>query len=307
MVSTQKPIFAVVGATGYQGKSVVAEAYKTGKYHIRALTRNPKSEGAQKLLAEYPEIELVTANNNDYKSLLAAFTGATYAFFFTNFWDPAEKLDPLTDLRQGKLQADAAKEAGVKFVIWSSLPDVEGISKGTIDVPFFSNKAKVEKYLESIGQDHAVIYAGWYASNWDRWGIGPTREKDGSLSVQFPFRADVALPVIDTEADFGKYVVKILENPKEYSGKCILAFAEYQTYYQIAKDYARVTGEPVKIVQVPLDSVTSKEVREMYRWFNDYGCFNGEHIDNDAFFGRDKPKLNNFGGWLERTGFRVPK
>ena len=46
MVSTQKPIFAVVGATGYQGKSVVAEAYKTGKYHIRALTRNPKSEGA---------------------------------------------------------------------------------------------------------------------------------------------------------------------------------------------------------------------------------------------------------------------
>ena len=184
MVSTQKPIFAVVGATGFQGKSVVAEAYKTGKYHIRALTRNPKSEGAQKLLAEFPEIELVESNNNDGKSLVAAFSGATYAFLFTNFWDAAEKLDPLTDLRQGKLQADAAKEAGVKFVIWSSLPDVEGISKGTIDVPFFSNKAKVDKYLESIGQDHAVIYAGWYASNWDRWGIGPTRQKDGSLSVE---------------------------------------------------------------------------------------------------------------------------
>ena len=179
MVSTQKPIFAIVGATGMQGKSVLAEAHKTGKYHIRALTRNPKSETAQKLLADYPGIELVEANNNDSKTIHAAFKGAEYAFLLTSFWDPAEKLDHDTDLRQGKIMADAAKEAGVKFVLWSSLHDVETISKKSIEVPHFTNKNKVEKYLKLIGLEYAALYAGWFTSNWERFGMGPTREKDG--------------------------------------------------------------------------------------------------------------------------------
>ena len=307
MVSTQKPIFAIVGATGMQGKSVLAETHKTGKYHIRALTRNKKSDAAQKLLSDYPGIELVEANNNDGKTLVAAFKGAEYAFLLTSFWDPEEKLDPETDYRQGKILADAAKTAGVKFVLWSSLHDVETISKKSIEVPHFTCKNKVEKYLKSIGLEYAALYAGWFASNWDRFGMGPTREKDGSLTLTLPFRADVGLPVLDTEADFGKFAVRVLENPKEYAGKHILVASEYQTIPQIAAAYTKVTGEPVKIVQVPLDTVPLKELTGMYEWWNKYGYYNGEVIDNDAFFGRNKPKLHNFGAWVERTGFRVPK
>jgi uncharacterized protein YbjT (DUF2867 family) len=307
MAETHKPILVIVGATGFQGKSVLAEAHKTRKFHIRALTRNPKSEAAQKLVADYPGIETVAANNNDVKSLVAAFKGAEYAFLLTNFWDPEEKMDPDTDYRQGKNLADAAKEAGVKFVLWSSVHDVEKISKGTIDVPHMTNKNKVEEYLRSIGLEYAAIYAGYFANNWERFGMAPTREKDGSLTLPLSLRADVGLPIIDTEADFGKFAVRVLHDPKAYSGKHILAASEYQTVPQIVADYTRVTGDHVRIVPIPLETVQLKEFREMFRFWNDYGYYNGEMIDHDAFFGKDKPKLHNFGGWVERTGFRVPK
>jgi len=306
-MATQKPVFAIVGATGYQGHSVLAEAYKTGKYRIRALTRNPKSETAKKLLADYPDIEVAAANNNDIKSLVTAFKGAEYAFLLTNFWEPEEKLAPDTDYRQGKNLADAAKEAGVKFVLWSSLYDSKGISKGRIELAAFTNKYRVEEYMKSIGLEFAAICAGWFASNWDRLGMGPTREKDGSLTLPLPYRADVGLPVLDTQEDFGKFAVVVLQNPQAYAGKHILAASEYQTAPQMVAEYTRITGEYVKIVPVPLHTVQLDELREMYQWWSEYGYYNGELIDNDAFFGKDKPKLNNFGDWIKRTGFRVPK
>ena len=307
MVSTQKPIFAIIGATGLQGKSVLAEALKTGQYQLRAITRNPKSEKAQKLLSDYPGIEVVEANNNDVKSLVAAFKGAEYAFLLTNFMEPEENMNHDTDYRQGKNLADAAKEAGVKFVLWSSLPNAESISKGTIDVPHYTGKNKVEEYMKSIGIEFTALYAGWFANNWERYGMGPSREKDGSLVLRVPLRADVGLPIIDVEADFGKYAMRVLQIPKEYAGRYILVAAEYQTVPQMAADYTRVNGEDIKIVRVPVDSVPVKEFQEMFKFINTYGSFNGELIDNDAFFGKDNPKLSNFGDWVKRSGYRVPK
>jgi len=44
-----KPIITVLGATGAQGGSTVQYLLKDGKYHIRAFTRNPSSDKAEKL------------------------------------------------------------------------------------------------------------------------------------------------------------------------------------------------------------------------------------------------------------------
>jgi len=239
---------------------------------------------------------------------VAAFAGAEFAFLLTSFWDAEEKQDPETDYRQGKIQADAAKEAGVKFVLWASLHNVESISKGAYEVPHFTNKNKVEGYLKSIGLEYTAIYAGWFTNNWDRFPMmAPIREKDGSLNMPLPFRADVGLPVIDTELDFGKFALLVLQNPQKFAGKHILAATEYQTIPQIVADYTRVTGEPIKITPVSLDSVEIKELQEMYKYWDHYGYYNGELIDNDALFGKDKPELHNFGDWLKRTGFKIPK
>jgi uncharacterized protein YbjT (DUF2867 family) len=65
------PILTVVGATGVQGGSVVQSVLKSGKYKVRAVTRNTDSEKAKALASQ--GVEVVTADLNDEESLVKAF------------------------------------------------------------------------------------------------------------------------------------------------------------------------------------------------------------------------------------------
>jgi len=57
----------------------------------------------------------------DKESLKKVFEGSYAVFGVTNFWESASKA---VEVGQGHNIADAAKEAGVKLLIWSSLPNV---------------------------------------------------------------------------------------------------------------------------------------------------------------------------------------
>lgn len=64
-------IIAVTGATGAQGGGVVNVMSKTPGWKVRAITRNPNSEAAQRLVNQ--GIEVVSASFDDEESLLKAF------------------------------------------------------------------------------------------------------------------------------------------------------------------------------------------------------------------------------------------
>ena len=85
---------------------------------MRAITRDPNKDKAKALAAKGAEV--VSANLDDVESLKKAFAGAHGVFGVTNFWEhfSAEK-----EKAQAKNIADAAKAAGVKHVIWSTLED----------------------------------------------------------------------------------------------------------------------------------------------------------------------------------------
>ncbi|KAJ2845887.1 hypothetical protein J3B02_004553, partial [Coemansia erecta] len=74
---------AIIGATGLQGGSVLNSLYDTGKYKIRALTRNPKGESAKLLLMKYPGIEVAAADLDDTESLRKAFKDIDIVFGVT--------------------------------------------------------------------------------------------------------------------------------------------------------------------------------------------------------------------------------
>ncbi|CAG8543596.1 3986_t:CDS:2, partial [Racocetra fulgida] len=58
----------------------------TGKYRIRAITRNPQSDKAKALVAKGAEVfKADLSNREDVKN---ALNGADIAFIVTNFWDP---------------------------------------------------------------------------------------------------------------------------------------------------------------------------------------------------------------------------
>src|SRR5882672_8004235 len=117
MLSNNKKLIAVIGATGQQGGGVVTALQARGQFKVRALTRNPDKH---RELAE----EVVEADLDKPETLEAAFEGAHGVFLVTNFYGGAD------ELKQATAAIRAAKDAGVKHFIWSTLPDVEAISSG---------------------------------------------------------------------------------------------------------------------------------------------------------------------------------
>jgi uncharacterized protein YbjT (DUF2867 family) len=139
MERTNKKLIAVVGATGLQGGAVVRALQTSKQAKVRALTRNP---------AKHSELadEVVQADLNRPETLTSAFEGAHGVFFVTNFWE-----EGTDEVKQATAAVRAAKDAGVKHFIWSTLPDVEAISGGKFHVPHFTGKAKIDLIVKEAG------------------------------------------------------------------------------------------------------------------------------------------------------------
>src|SRR5881296_1346853 len=150
MLSNSKKLIAVIGATGHQGGAVVRALQAGGQFKVRALTRNPDKH---RDLAD----EVVEADLNRPETLAAAFKGAYGVFLVTT-----SSLEGTDERKQGAAAVQAAKDAGVKHVVWSTLPDVEAISGGKFHVPHFTSKAKVDPIVKdaaslTIGSTLALL------------------------------------------------------------------------------------------------------------------------------------------------------
>jgi uncharacterized protein YbjT (DUF2867 family) len=122
---------AVTGATGQQGGSVVralaqhnaAGADAEGdvlRFRVRALVRDPAGSKAQALLQLGGNVELVQADYDQPETLGTAFHGADYAYVVTDWWST---YSATIEKAQAEAVANACKEAGVQFVVWSTLED----------------------------------------------------------------------------------------------------------------------------------------------------------------------------------------
>ena len=173
-MSKNKRLIAVVGATGQQGGAVVHALQASGQYKVRALTRNP---------TKHPQLadEVVLADLNRPETLKAAFAGAYGVFLVTNPWEPG------TDERKQALAAvQAAKDAGVQHFIWSTLPNVETISGGKLDVPHFTDKSKIDRIVREAGfAHHTFVIAPFFYQNLLSV-MAPQRQADGTLGWALP-------------------------------------------------------------------------------------------------------------------------
>src|SRR4051812_5017140 len=139
MSNNDKKTIAVIGATGHQGGSVVRALEAGGQFTVRALTRDPDKHRG---LAD----EVVKADLDRPETLALAFKGAYGLFLVTT-----SSLEGTDEQEQGAAAVQAARDAGIKHVVWSTLPDVEAISSGKFHVPHFTNKAKVDLIVTEAG------------------------------------------------------------------------------------------------------------------------------------------------------------
>jgi uncharacterized protein YbjT (DUF2867 family) len=83
MVTNIKPLISVYGATSKQGRSVAVALLDSGRFRVRALTRNRDSKEARGLEQLGAEIATVPAGLGHYRELVAAFTGSDGVYLMT--------------------------------------------------------------------------------------------------------------------------------------------------------------------------------------------------------------------------------
>src|SRR6266705_4645296 len=113
VLSNNEKLIAVIGATGQQGGGVLRALQAREGFKVRALTRSP---GEHRELAD----EVVEADLNRSGTLKAAFEEVHGVFLVTNFREAGAD-----ELKQATAAVRAAKDAGVKHFVWSTLPNVE--------------------------------------------------------------------------------------------------------------------------------------------------------------------------------------
>ena len=201
MSNTQK-LIAVVGATGQQGGAVVRALQASGQFKVRALTRNP---------AKHPKLadEVVAADLNHPETLQAAFAGAYGAFVVTNAWEAGGD-----ESKQALAAVNAAKQAGVQHLIWSTLPNVQVISSGAIDVPHFTDKANVERIVREAGfAHHTFVIAPFYYQNL-LGAMAPQKQADGTAGWALPLDPEQRVIHMGDISEIGRIVAGAFAQPE---------------------------------------------------------------------------------------------
>jgi len=238
MSNTQK-LIAVVGAAGQQGGAVVRSLQASGEFRVRALTRTP---------ARHPKLgdEVILADLDRPETLEAAFAGAHGVFLVTNAWE-----DGADESKQALTAVKAAKDAGVRHFIWSTLPNVETISGGTIDVPHFTDKAKVDRVVSDARfAYHTFVIAPFYYQN--LVGVmAPQKQADGAMGWRLPIDPDRRVIHMGDITELGRIVAGALAQPELAGhGEHLPLVGDFLSFSEIVATLNR-QGHKVSFTQVP--------------------------------------------------------
>ncbi len=311
-----KKIIAVLGATGAQGGGLVRAILDdpNGGFAARALTRDPNSAKAKELAARGAEV--VAVNIDDGDSLARAFAGAYGAYCVTFFWD---HFSALKEAAEVEAMAKAAKTAGLKHAIWSTLEDTRLLVplddnrmptlQGKYKVPHFDGKGASNHFFTDASVPTTFLLTSFYWENLIYFGMGPKKGADGKLGFVLPM-ADKKLPSIATE-DIGRCAYGIFKAGRQYVGQTIGIAGEHLTGTEMAKVLSGALGQEVVYNYVP---------PEIYRTFGFPGA---DDLANMFQYNRDfatefcgardlgvsrslNPKLQTFAQWLAANQDRIP-
>ncbi|MDP1947927.1 MAG: NmrA/HSCARG family protein [Nitrospirota bacterium] len=312
----EKRIVAVVGATGAQGGGLVRAILTDmhGGFAVRAITRDVRSDKAKELAALGAEV--VAADLDSQESLKKAFAGAYGVFCLTNFW---EHFSPEKELAQAKSQAQAAKDAGVQHVIWSTLEDTRKwvplsdhrmpTLMGKYKVPHFDSKGEADAEFTKLGVPATFLLTSFYWDNLIHFGMGPKKGPDGTLAFTLPMD-DKKLPGIAAE-DIGKCALGIFKQGREYIGKRVGIAGEHLTGTQMAVALAKALGQPVRYNAVTPEAYRSfgfpgaDDLGNMFQFKRDFeSVFCGaRNLDQSRAL---NPALQTFDQWLAQNTHRIP-
>ncbi|KAL4919692.1 hypothetical protein BDW62DRAFT_216836 [Aspergillus aurantiobrunneus] len=279
MTISQK-LITVYGATGNQGGSVARSLLKNPDFHVRALTRSPNSAASQELVALGAEI--AKADGFSYLSMVAAFRGPWSAFVNINSSDASFEQRGLGEFDLGKLIVDAAAEAGVQHLVFSTGPNCIALTGSEVLLKAMDMKYKIEQYIRSIGRFQAAnfICAAWFLENFLPKELAPVfggfpyvENPEGYLTFRSPnWGGDETVPFVGIECDFGDIVQGIFLQPERAGGKVVHGCSAIRSFDDVVADFQKATGrkarfEPVLPSWRAFETYDSPELEEVKGMF----------------------------------------
>ncbi|HBA82931.1 MAG TPA: nucleoside-diphosphate sugar epimerase [Verrucomicrobia bacterium] len=311
-----KKIIAVVGATGAQGGGVVRAILNdpNSGFAVRALTRDVQSDKARELAKMGAEV--VAVDIDDEASLVKAFQGAHGAFLVTFFW---AHMSPEKELAEARNMASAARAAGVKHNIWSTLEDTRQWAPlsdnrmptlmGHYKVPHFDAKGESNKIFNELGVPTTFLFTSFYWDNLIHFGMGPKKDADGRLVFTLPM-GDKKLPGIAAE-DIGKCAYGIFKKGSEYIDKSVGIAGEHLTGAQMAAALGKALGQEVRYNSISPEAYRglgfpgAEDLGNMFQFKRDFEqVFCG--LRNLAVSRSLNPELQTFEQWLAQNKDRIP-
>jgi uncharacterized protein YbjT (DUF2867 family) len=300
MERTNQELIAVVGATGQQGGAVVRALQAGKQFKVRALTRNPTKH---RELAD----EVIQADLNRPETLKAAFAGAHGVFLVTKFGETGTD-----EVEQATAAVRAAKDAGVKHLVWSTLPDVEGISGGKFHVPHFTGKAKVDRVVKEAGfANHTFVIAPFYYQN--LIGVlAPQKQTDKSVGWALPLDPSVRSIHMGDITELADIVAGAFAHPDQAGhGEYLPLVGDFMSFHEIVDTLNR-QGHNFSFKQVPKEVFAgffagAAEIAEMFSYFQAHTYLGSDSHDQIALAnkiaGRQPTK---FSAWAQ-VNFPAPK
>ncbi|PKL84298.1 MAG: nucleoside-diphosphate sugar epimerase [Ignavibacteriae bacterium HGW-Ignavibacteriae-3] len=311
-----KKIIAVLGATGAQGGGLVRAILsdKTDDFTARALTRNINADKAKAL--KEAGADVVTVDIDNFESLKSAFTGAYAVYAVTFFW---EHFSVDKELSQAEMIAKAAKEAGVKHIIWSTLEDTRKwvplednrmpTLQGKYKVPHFDGKGQANKFFTDLGLPVTFLQTSFYWDNFIHFGMGPKKTADDTYALTLPM-GDKKLPGIAAE-DIGKCAYGIFKKGNDFISKTVSIAGGHTSGKEMAESMGKALGKNVIYNSVPFDTYRgfgfpgADDLGNMFQFthdFEEYFCG-----VRDMNFSRSiNPELKSFDNWLSENKDRIP-
>lgn len=273
--TNNEKLIAVIGATGQQGGGVVRALQASGQFKVRALTRDP---AGHRELAE----EVVEADLNRPETLKAALEGAHGVFLITNFQEAGAN-----EPQQAAAVVRAARDAGVRHFVWSTLPDVAAISGGKFEVPHFTGKARIDSIIKAAGfASHTFVIAPFYYQNLSG-AFGPQKLPDGSFGWAVPLDPNVRCIHMGDITELGNIVVGAFAHPDEAgNGEYLPLVGDFMSFNEIVETLNR-QGHKVSVKQVPKELFATffpgaAEIAEMFSYFQAHTYLGSDSRDRIA-------------------------
>lgn len=305
-----------MGATGAQGGGLVRAILDDpqGGFTVRAITRDVNSDKAKKLAQAGAEV--VSADLDDKDSVKRAFKGSYGAYCVTFFWN---HFSPEKETTHAKNMAQAAKEADVKHVIWSTFEDTRKwvpLSNSRMPtlmekykVPHFDSKADADAFFIELGLPVTFLRTSYYWDNMINFGMGPKKGSDGKFAITMPM-GDKKLPGIAAE-DIGKCAYGIFKRGQEFIGKTIGVAGEHLGGTEMAAALTKALGQQVSYNAVSPDVFRgfgfpgAEDMGNMFQFKRDFeeDYRGSRNVDTSRSL---NPELQSFEKWLEKNKKRIP-